>query len=89
LLLLSQKTTLSFTGFLNTLGQSGTRTRINEPVLIVGKGSKPGSGDDLKKKAKKKIITQKLVLSMVDAAKQNGKEFDKKNYGIHGTAKTS
>jgi len=60
-------------GFFNTLAQGGTRTtdKYNfEPVhLLRGEGTSQSS---MKKRPTKKLITQSLVLALVDIAKEEG-----------------
>ena len=55
---------------LDTLGQSGTDLQSLPPLIIRGNGSKPANREALKAKAKKKIITQKLMLNLIDIAKR-------------------
>ena len=53
-----------------TSAQSWTGNSGLPPVMIAGKGSKPRCLTDLQKKAKKKRITQALMLGLIDIAKQ-------------------
>ncbi|MBC8320136.1 MAG: protein rep [Bacteroidetes bacterium] len=57
-------------GQFNTLAQSGTAHTTLPSVLIGGNGSKPSNRGELSRKAKKKIITQKMILSLIDVAKK-------------------
>jgi hypothetical protein len=54
---------------LDTLGQSRTSKM---PVLLAGKGSDLNNDKALKGRAKRKIITQSLVLALIDIAKERG-----------------
>lgn len=57
-------------GRIYTLAQSGTTYHDLPPVIVAGNGSKPSNRDELKRKAKKKIITQKMMLRLIDIAKR-------------------
>jgi hypothetical protein len=72
-------TTLS-QGVFNTLAQNETAS-IDEPAIIVsGKGSDLSNCKALKGKAKRKMITQKMVLSLIDVSKKNGTTEREKAY---------
>ncbi len=51
---------------LNTLAQNGT----NIAVIIIGDGSEMSSDKALKGKGKRKVISQKMALSLLDIAKR-------------------
>ncbi len=53
-----------------TLAQSRTDKNVLPPVIIAGNGSNPNNRYVLKAKAKKKMITQKLMLGLIDIGKQ-------------------
>ena len=61
-------------GSLNTLAQNGTaidQMSLNKPVIIIsGVGSELGNDKTLKGKAKRKLISQKMALSLVDVARR-------------------
>lgn len=54
---------------LNTLAQNGTVNLPEKVVILSGKGSELNSGNTLKGRAKRKMITQKMSLSLIDACK--------------------
>lgn len=59
-------------GCFNTLAQSET-AHLQKPVLIVnGNGTELSDSNGLKRKAKRKVITQSVVISMIDIEKENG-----------------
>ena len=59
-------------GCFNTLAQSET-AHLQKPVLIVnGNGAELSDSNGLKRKAKRKVITQSVVISMIDIEKENG-----------------
>lgn len=58
-------------GFFNTLAQTGT-TFYNTAIIVKGKGSILRDTKTLKKKAKRKVVSQKMALGLVDVVKQNG-----------------
>ncbi|HWY12718.1 MAG TPA: hypothetical protein VN026_15400 [Bacteroidia bacterium] len=61
---------------LDTLAQVGTAKEKKEnkkkPIIIMGKGSDLSDNEALFRKGKKKLITQKIVLSLSDVAKRKG-----------------
>ena len=65
-------------GCFNTLAQSETNI-LNKPLLIVnGNGSKLSDSNGLKRKAKRKVITQSVVKKMIDLDEKNeNKEWQK------------
>lgn len=58
--------------FFNTLAQSGTSHSSKPAVILCGKGSELNNGKALKGRAKRKGITQTMMLSMVAIAEENG-----------------
>ena len=52
-----------------TLGQSGTSHSGNTPLCVTGKGSDLSDSKVIQGRAKRKLITQTMVLSLVDVAK--------------------
>ena len=61
-------------GVFNTLAQSGTTSNGKPPLLVLGKGSDLNEKKGMKGRAKRKLITQKMVLSLIDVAKANGED---------------
>jgi hypothetical protein len=60
---------------LNTLAQNGTNK--NQPkILLIGKGADLADEKSLKGKAKRKVITQAMVLSLLDVSKAKKKNTD-------------
>lgn len=59
-------------GTLNTLAQSGSAPSQIPAVIIQGQGSEITTDKVLKGRAKRKIIAQRLALSLVDIAKRKG-----------------
>ncbi len=55
----------------HTLAQSGTAKEQKKPVLVNGKGSEISDSEVIKGRAKRKTITQSVMLNMVDVAKAN------------------
>ena len=67
-------------GKFNTLGESGT-TFYNKPAIIVnGSGTDLANRKALKGRAKRKMITQKMVLSLIDVCDKNSTPDRKKAY---------
>lgn len=63
-----------------TLGQNGTvKTRQNQ-IVISGNGSDLSKTDALKGRAKRKLITQSMVLSLMDVAKIKGDDEKQNSY---------
>lgn len=67
-------------GQFNTLAQSGTAGRTKKAILLKGKGSELANPTQIKGRAKRKLITRKLALSLVDAAGRNGNPERIKSY---------
>lgn len=65
-------------GSFNTLAQNGTVFSENQGVFLQGNGSNLSNVKSIKSKARRKIITQKMVLTLLDASKkQNSTEMQK------------
>lgn len=63
-----------------TLGQSGT-TKTEKPLIaIVGRGSEITESKVVKGRAKRKLITQTMSLSLVDVSKAKKKPINEKSY---------
>jgi hypothetical protein len=56
----------------NTLGQNGTTKTGQKQIIVSGNGSDLNNTDALKGRAKRKTITQIMILSLMDVAKQKG-----------------
>lgn len=67
-------------GSLNTLAQNGTGFEKSQVLILKGKGSELNNAKALKGRAKRKLITQTTVLSLVDAAGKNGPTERQKSY---------
>lgn len=67
-------------GQFNTLAQSGTGKTGQEQIFLSGKGSDLANTKALKGRAKRKMITQALVLGLIDVADQKGIQERKKGY---------
>lgn len=65
---------------LNTLAQSGTETFGKPAIILTGVGSDLNNSKALKGRAKRKLITQKMILSLVDVSKNKGNNQKKKSY---------
>lgn len=57
---------------LDTLVQLGTTRIAKDPVELIGKGSDVSDVSTLKRKAKKKLVTNKVVLPLIDYARSKG-----------------
>jgi len=57
---------------LDTLGKLGTKGNVKIPVELSGKGSEISDTNMLSRKAKKKLVTNKVVLPLIDYAKKKG-----------------
>jgi hypothetical protein len=69
-----------YRGSLNTLAQSGTETFGKPAIVLTGIGSDLNNGKALKGRAKRKLITQKMMLSLLDVANKKGDSQNKKSY---------
>jgi plasmid rolling circle replication initiator protein Rep len=67
-------------GVFNTLAQNGTTVAVEAAIIVNGKGSDLSNGKALKGKAKRKLITQKMVLNLIDVSKKNGTTEREKGY---------
>jgi hypothetical protein len=56
----------------NTLGQNGTTKTGQKQIIVSGNGSDLSNNDALKGRAKRKTITQVMILGLMDVAKQKG-----------------
>ncbi|WP_281634603.1 protein rep [Flavobacterium luteolum] len=56
----------------NTLGQNGTNKTGQKQAIVTGNGSDLNNNDGLKGRAKRKTITQAMILSLMDVAKLKG-----------------
>ena len=56
----------------NTLGQNGTIKTGQKQIIVSGNGSDLSNNDALKGRAKRKTITQTMILSLLDVSKQKG-----------------
>ena len=61
-------------GRIYTLAQSGTESNIKTPsiALVSGEGTDILNNPSLAKRAKRKLITRKMVLALIDVAKEKG-----------------
>lgn len=57
---------------LETSGQLGTKRIMKNPIELMGKGSDVTDVQSLRRKAKKKLVTNKVVLPLIDYAKSKG-----------------
>lgn len=57
-------------GNFNTLAQSWTGDCCLEPKIVVGNGSKVNNRAELRKKAKRKVITHALILNLIDISRK-------------------
>lgn len=64
----------------NTLAQTETTQTKKEAVILNGNGSNLSTANDLKKKAKRKLITQTMMFSLIDLADKTGTKERKKSY---------
>ena len=61
-------------GQFNTLAVSGTAKPLETAIILNGKGSDLSNTKQLKGKAKRKIISRSLTLSLIDIAKEKGND---------------
>src|SRR5690606_18794595 len=59
-------------GSLDTSAQNGTGNSGQEAVILYGKGSELGASKIIINKAKRKIITQSLAITLADIARKKG-----------------
>jgi hypothetical protein len=67
-------------GVFNTLAQSETNYYDKPAIIVNGNGSDLNNSKALKGKAKRKMITQKMVLNLIDVVDKNGADKRKKSY---------
>lgn len=65
------KSKLSGRSQFNTLAQNGTPNSVNEAVMLQGRGSDLTAQKTQKGRAKRKMVTQKCTLSMIDICMPN------------------
>ncbi|WP_010178209.1 hypothetical protein [Aquimarina agarilytica] len=65
-----------------TLAENGTRKLSKERVIVNGKGSDLNKKEALKGRAKRKTITQIMMLNLISIAQENGGQSLKKRVGI-------
>jgi plasmid rolling circle replication initiator protein Rep len=65
---------------LNTLAQNGTNISTNKIVILKGEGSELNSSDKMKGRAKRKMITNAMALSLIDVCKASGENTKLKSY---------
>lgn len=63
-----------------TLGQNGTIKTNLKQIVISGNGSDVSKTDALKGRAKRKLITQSIALSLIDVAKAKGDDEKQNSY---------
>lgn len=67
-------------GLIYTLAQNGTDRTGEELTIVSGKGSDLNNQKALKGRAKRKVITQSMVLSLIDVVNQRGDLVRRKGY---------
>jgi hypothetical protein len=63
----------------NTLAQNETSFDGNASVILIGNGSDLNNGKAIKGRAKRKLITQKIVLGLIDVANKKEGKLNKKS----------
>jgi len=63
-----------------TLGQNGTIQTKHKQIIVSGNGSDLSDTEALKGRAKRKTISQSMVLSLMDVAKQKGDDEKQNSY---------
>ena len=63
-----------------TLGQNGTIQTKQKQIVVSGNGSDLSNTVALKGRAKRKTISQSMVLSLMDVAKQKGDDEKQNSY---------
>jgi hypothetical protein len=61
---------------LDTLAQKGTEKIAKPLIVLTGKGSDLSNDEAIKVRAKQKLITQKMILSLIDVFKNDDKQSD-------------
>ena len=64
----------------NTLAENGTNIARQNTIIVNGEGSDLSKKEALKGRAKRKTITQSMMLKLIDIANQNGEEHRTKAY---------
>ena len=64
----------------NTLAQNGTSQGLKTPIIVKGNGSDLNNIKALRGRAKRKMITQAMVLSLIDVTENTGNDERKKGY---------
>lgn len=67
-------------GSFNTLAQTGTKGQGVKAVIIQGNGSDLGNSKGVQGRAKRKLITKTLMLSLIDTNQRSGSPEMKKGY---------
>ncbi len=67
-------------GALNTLAQTGTSNLANQAIIVAGNGSDLSNCDAMKKRAKRKTITQAMMLNMIDLCDREGTDERRKAF---------
>ncbi len=67
-------------GPINTLVENGTNKTGQNQVIVNGDGTDLSKKEALKGRAKRKTITQSMMLKLIDVAKENGEEEKIKGY---------
>ncbi len=67
-------------GVIYTLAQNGTSRSIKPALIIQGNGTPLSNNNTVKKKAKRKLITQVMSLSLIDSSSKFGSPELKKGY---------
>lgn len=77
-------------GVIYTSAQSETTATEIKATIVNGLGSDLSKTKALKGRAKRKVITQKMVVSLIDAVEKKGSTTEmKKAIGTHSIAKIS
>jgi Replication protein len=71
---------MSSQGTFNTLAQSETETYGKPAIILTGVGSDLNNSKALKGRAKRKLITQKMILGLVDVSNNKGNHRSKRSY---------
>jgi Flp pilus assembly CpaE family ATPase len=72
----------------DTLAQNETDYSAKPAIIVTGKGSDLNNDRALKGRSKRKVITQKMVLGLIDVADKFGADERKKVIGILTIVKT-
>ncbi|PIB29158.1 hypothetical protein BFP77_08150 [Maribacter sp. 4U21] len=66
--------------YLNTLAENGTNKGRQNNIVVNGSGSDLSKKEALKRRAKRKTVTQVMMLKLIDVAKENGEPELEKAY---------